>query len=177
MFIRIIAILLALTPGVFADIIIEEGQIKRIRVTKWKGNWAAPGGKHLEHISIVVTQWKQGEKHENDAKIIEAINSGDEFEVKLANYPISYSAPNHDYKWLKKHRIIFSGKVRPKLSVVGTLRVGAESEYNSKHAIYLYEPTLSSRRGSMFLPRVGSGKISTERAGAQANFQTIYDGE
>lgn len=178
MFRRLIqlSLLPLLISSLFADIIIDEGEVTHMTLTKWKGTWAAPGGKQLKYVKLKVTKWHQEYARKGDEKIIEALEAGDGIlDVTIERYPISYSADTSDYKFLKKHRRFFTGKVSPKLSLTGHLLHGKiPSNSDKKEYILLRKPTFKSRKGVMSIPYYGDDYKTDQESAQERNFQAVY---
>ena len=163
--------------SLFADVIVQEGQVTRLKVERWKGTWAAPGGKQLKYIKLNVKKWHQEFPREGDDKVIQAIkDSNGSLDVTIERYPISYSANTEDYKFLKKHRRLFSGKVSPKLNLTGHLLFGKiPSNSDKKSYILLRKPTFNSRKGEMSIPYYGDDYKTEQEAAQTNNFAAIYN--
>jgi len=144
------AAFLVLTTIGFTNVIIEEAIVSEISVDKWKGSWAAPGGKYVKFLKIKIIKYRLESETPEDQKMLDSIDpETGEMEVTLEKYPGTYIGGGAPLvKFFKKHISFFSKKVKPELKVVGTLRFGKipsntdRNDYN-----LLVDPVFTSRKG------------------------------
>ncbi|MCO4782316.1 MAG: hypothetical protein KC646_08305 [Candidatus Cloacimonetes bacterium] len=170
------SLLLAATS--FADILITEAEVTNMNFVKRKGSFVAPGSTNLESVVLKVTDWKQGEKSEGDDKVIEMIESGNiQVEHEWGKNMISSGfMPNHNYKFLRSHRLWFTNKTRVKLKVTGSLNYDKGHDPHGHYKgmiVILKDMTYTSRKGTMTCDE----RCVTEKANAKRNFDALYDGE
>ncbi|MCO4782626.1 MAG: hypothetical protein KC646_09920 [Candidatus Cloacimonetes bacterium] len=171
-----------LSSVAFGEITITDAQVTAMQMKKVKGNWAAPGGREISSMTLKVKAWKQNKVDENDDKIIEFLKSQDSIEVSQERGLASNYASNDDYKFLKRHRSLFSNKARPKIDVVGRLlrykKHGYVPEGDDKLVTVLRNPTYSSRKGAITVPHyeTASAPVSSKVA-TKSKFDVLYAGE
>tara|TARA_Y100000589_G_C27065785_1_gene593256 strand:- start:336 stop:863 length:528 start_codon:yes stop_codon:yes gene_type:complete len=131
-----------------ADVIVEEGQIVRLKIDRYRGTWTIPPGNFVERLKIKVTKFSVVNGNEDDKRIVEAIESGQSFDVILADRALTYSMyrDDADYKYLSKHNVRLTSLVRPNLYFTGTLQYGVNN-YETIEAINLVMPVFSSELG------------------------------
>ena len=140
----------------FADVVVEKAIVTKISVDKWKGSWAAPGGKYVKFFRIKLLKYHVENETEGDKKIIDAIDEETmELDITLERYPATYIGGGSPLvKFFKRHIGFFSKKISPELSVSGTLRFGRipsnsdREEYN-----LLVDPVFQSRKGVLSIPK------------------------
>ena len=139
-----------------ADVVVEKAIVTKISVDKWKGSWAAPGGKYVKFFRIKLLKYHVENETEGDKKIIDAIDEETmELDITLERYPATYIGGGSPLvKFFKRHIGFFSKKISPELSVSGTLRFGRipsnsdREEYN-----LLVDPVFQSRKGVLSIPK------------------------
>ena len=117
-----VSLAVLVSASLYAEVKILDGQVTRLKVERWKGTWAAPGGNYIERLHIKASQFEQVNPSPEDEKILEALESGEPFEIHLASRAATYYANDEDYKYLVKHHVPFSTRVFPKLKFQGTLK-------------------------------------------------------
>ena len=154
----LVFLMVASVCPLFADVIVEDGQVTRLKVERWKGTWAAPGGNYIERLHIKVNQFKVVNQTEEDKAILEAIENGEPFEIHLASRAATYFADTSDYKYFLKHHVPFTTRVFPKLKFNGVLKwhVTDNDEWNEESGefesiteILLDDPNFKSKWGEL----------------------------
>lgn len=168
-----------LTSVSFGEVTITDAQVVAMEMKKVKGNWAAPGGREISSMTLKVKSWKQDKVDENDEKIIDFLKTQDTIEVSQERGLASNYANNDDYKFLKRHRSLFSNKARPKIDVVGRLlrykKHGYVPDGADKLVTVLRNPTYKSRKGTITVPHYESPSAPvTEKVNSKSKFDALY---
>ena len=179
---RIFSILfLSLCSFAFCDVVIEKAIVTKISVDKWKGSWAAPGGKYVKYFRIKLLKYRQENESEADQKIFDAIDpETGELDVTLESYPATYIAGGSPLvKFFRRHIGFFSGKVKPELQVVGTLRFGKiPSNSDRKDYNLLIDPIFTSRKGILDIKKWSVSKNPSSPTNTEtlrkSNFLELY---
>jgi hypothetical protein len=161
----------------FTEITITDAKVTSMEMKKVKGNWAAPGGREISSMTLKIKSWRQDKVDENDDKIIEFIKSQDTIEISQERGLASNYANNDDYKFLKRHRSLFSNNVRPKVDVVGRLlRYKNQDPYGEDEFVtVLRNPTYTSRKGTITVPHYENPSAPVaSKANAKSKFDALY---
>ncbi|MCJ8345945.1 hypothetical protein MJH12_10420 [bacterium] len=168
-----------LTSTAFSEITITEAKVVEMQMKRVKGNWAAPGGREISSMTLKVSAWEQNKVDEHDDEIIELLNSSETIEVAQERGLASNFANNDDYKFLKRHRSLFSNKVRPKIDLTGRLlrtkKYGYVGDDEDKFQIVLRNPTYTSRKGSITVPHYERPSAPViAKISSQNKFDALY---
>ncbi|PCJ19333.1 MAG: hypothetical protein COB02_08060 [Candidatus Cloacimonadota bacterium] len=160
----------------FCEITITDAQVLSMEMEKVKGNWGAPGGKRINSMILKVKSWEQNKVDENDDFIIKVLESQETIEISQEKGLASNFANNDDYKFLKRHKSLFSNKVRPKINVTGRLIRHKSFGYNAKYINFLRNPTYTSRKGTITVPHYEKASApTTSKLTSKTNkFDALY---
>ena len=179
--VRLVILLFTICSIGFADVVIEEALVTKVSVDKWKGSWAAPGGKYVKFLRIKLIKYYQENPSEDDQKILDAIDpETGELDVTLESYPATYIVGGAPLvKFFRRHIAFFSGSVKPELRVVGTLRFGkipSNSDRNDYNL--LVDPIFTSRKGILDIKKWSVSENPSSPSNVETlhkrNFQELY---
>lgn len=138
----------------FAVVKVKDAKVLEIHITKWKGNWSAPGYKQMKDIVVEIKDWELVNEEKNDKKVVEALEkSGGKIKLRMRNYPINGSMDTSDYDWLKKHKKWFRDTTNTELNFTGELSwqhldMGWAA---NKKGVVLHAPHFKSKHGELKL--------------------------
>ena len=173
----ILIIALIFINSLHADVIVEKGQIVRMKIERFWGSWEVDPYNYIERLKIIVTKYRVVNENEEDKRILDAIKSGKSFDILLAKKAKNNTMydDNKDYKYLAKHNLSLTSFVKPKMYVSGRLKY---TNYNSakETAISLIEPTFTSKLGQFYQEGYTSSKKELNYQ-QQRQFELLHENE
>jgi hypothetical protein len=174
-FLSLILISVVFLTNGFCEVQITEAQVLKVFVDKFNGNWNAPSYKYIERLLIKVNAYHcDFPDLEDNVDLIQKIEEDRGLlEVHLHNYPLDNT--KEYYSFLRKHKRVFSDKVKGGLMISGALYFEPAQHAHSKIPVpVLKSPNYKSSYG-VFNPNKPSAASSSRTARFNMTYQPFTE--